>query len=98
MCDGSLMLDQSTLTGESVAVQIPEGKTAYVGTLVRGGEAIGEQSADRAMTSNGSEGHSFRVVLLEQVSDCPCHHLPAVTDDVTLSLLSEYRAGGLYRV
>jgi hypothetical protein len=52
------MLDQSTLTGESVAVQIPEGKTAYVGTLVRGGEAIGEQSADRAMTSNGSEGHS----------------------------------------
>jgi hypothetical protein len=27
--------------------------------LVRGGEAIGEQSADRAMTSNGSEGHSF---------------------------------------
>jgi hypothetical protein len=92
------MLDQSTLTGESVAVQIPEGKTAYVGTLVRGGEAIGEQSADRAMTSNGSEGHSFPGGPVGTSVRLPMSPPPAVTDDVTLSLLSEYRAGGLYRV
>ncbi len=37
VCDGSLLVDQSALTGESAAVQIPEGKIDYAGTMVRGG-------------------------------------------------------------
>ena len=47
VCDGSLLVDQSALTGESAVVQIPEGKTAYAGALVRGGRAAGHVHARR---------------------------------------------------
>ena len=45
LLDGSVLLDQSMLTGESVAVEIGAGKTAYAGALVRRGAAMAEVTA-----------------------------------------------------
>ena len=39
---GSLLVDQSALTGESAAASVDPGKSAFAGGLVRGGEATGE--------------------------------------------------------
>jgi H+-transporting ATPase len=39
---GSLLVDQSMLTGESIPVDLGTGKTVYAGALVRRGEATGE--------------------------------------------------------
>ena len=60
MCDGSLLVDQSALTGESVAVQIPKGKTAYAGAMVRGGEATGVVTATGARTFFGKTAELVR--------------------------------------
>ena len=60
VCDGSLLVDQSALTGESVAVQIPEGKTAYAGALVRGGEATGVVTATGIRTFFGKTAELVR--------------------------------------
>ncbi len=58
--DGSLLVDQSALTGESAAVQIPAGKTAYAGALVRGGEATGVVTATGARTFFGKTAELVR--------------------------------------
>jgi H+-transporting ATPase len=50
---GSLLVDQSMLTGESIPVELPAGKTAYAGGLVRRGEAIAEVSATGSKTYFG---------------------------------------------
>ncbi len=60
VCDGSLLVDQSALTGESAAVQIPEGKTAYAGALVRGGEATGVVTATGTRTFFGKTAELVR--------------------------------------
>ncbi|HUI06430.1 MAG TPA: plasma-membrane proton-efflux P-type ATPase [Verrucomicrobiae bacterium] len=60
VCDGSLLADQSALTGESAAVQIPQGKTAYAGALVRGGEATGVVTATGARTFFGKTAELVR--------------------------------------
>ena len=58
--DGSLLVDQSALTGESAAIQIPQGKTAYAGALVRGGEATGVVTATGARTFFGKTAELVR--------------------------------------
>ncbi len=60
VCDGSLLVDQSALTGESAAVRIPVGKTAYAGALVRGGEATGFVTATGARTFFGKTAELVR--------------------------------------
>ena len=60
VCDGSLLVDQSALTGESAAVQIPAGKIAYAGALVRGGEATGVVMATGARTFFGKTAELVR--------------------------------------
>jgi H+-transporting ATPase len=50
---GSLLVDQSMLTGESIPVELPAGKTAYAGGLVRRGEAIAEVTATGSKTYFG---------------------------------------------
>ena len=44
---GSLLVDQSMLTGESIPVEAEAGKTTYAGGLVRRGEAIAERRSPR---------------------------------------------------
>ncbi|MGO9199432.1 MAG: plasma-membrane proton-efflux P-type ATPase [Limisphaerales bacterium] len=58
--DGSLLVDQSALTGESVAASVEPGKTAYAGSMVRGGEATGEVSATGARTFFGKTAELVR--------------------------------------
>jgi H+-transporting ATPase len=53
LLDGSLLLDQSSLTGESLPLEAGPGQTAYAGTTVKRGEATGEVTATGARTYYG---------------------------------------------
>jgi H+-transporting ATPase len=58
--EGSLLVDQSALTGESVAVAVESGKIAYAGAMARGGEATGEVTATGARTFFGKTAELVR--------------------------------------
>ena len=58
--DGPLLVDQSALTGESAAVPVEAGRTAYAGSMVRGGEATGEITATGARTFFGKTAELVR--------------------------------------
>ncbi len=58
--EGSLLVDQSALTGESAAIDVEPGKTAYAGSMVRGGEASGEVTATGARTFFGKTAELVR--------------------------------------
>ena len=48
--EGSVMVDQSMLTGESVPIDVEAGASVYAGALVRRGQALGEVTATGAKT------------------------------------------------
>jgi H+-transporting ATPase len=50
LTDGSVLLDQSMLTGESVPIEAGAGFETYAGALVRRGEAVAEVTATGAHT------------------------------------------------
>ena len=58
--EGSLLADQSALTGESAAVSVEPGKVAYAGSMIRGGEATGEVTATGAHTFFGKTAELVR--------------------------------------
>jgi H+-transporting ATPase len=58
--DGSLLVDQSALTGESAAVSVEPGKTVFAGSLVRGGEANGDIVETGARTFFGKTAELVR--------------------------------------
>ncbi len=58
--EGSLLVDQSALTGESVAVTAEPGKIVYAGAMVRGGEATGEVANTGARTFFGKTAELVR--------------------------------------
>jgi H+-transporting ATPase len=62
---GSLLLDQSMLTGESIPTEAGIGKTAYAGGLVRRGEAVGEITATGARTYFGRTAELVRIAHVE---------------------------------
>jgi H+-transporting ATPase len=51
--EGTLVVDESTLTGESVPVEKSVGETLYAGAIARQGEATGTVTATGAKTSFG---------------------------------------------
>lgn len=53
LADGTLLIDQSMLTGESLPVEAVPGQTAHAGSLVKRGEARGEVTATGARTFFG---------------------------------------------
>ena len=57
---GSLLVDQSALTGESAAVSVEIGKPAFAGGMVRGGEATGEVVATGSRTFFGKTAELVR--------------------------------------
>ena len=65
--DGTVALDQSALTGESLAVDAGSGKPAYTGSIVRQGEASGEVGATGARTYFG------RTAELVRSANAPSH-------------------------
>ena len=58
---GSVMVDQSMLTGESVPVDAEAGGQVYAGSLVRRGQAIAEVTATGAKTYFGRAAELVRV-------------------------------------
>ncbi len=73
VADGSVLLDQSTLTGESLPVEAGTGAVVYAGAVVRRGEATGEITATGVRTYFGktaelvrtarSESHLARLII-----------------------------------
>ncbi len=61
LLDGSVLLDQSMLTGESVAVEIGAGNTAYAGALVRRGAATAQIEATGQRTFFGKTAELVRI-------------------------------------
>jgi H+-transporting ATPase len=62
---GSILVDQSMLTGESVAVEAGAGFEAYAGALVRRGEAVAEIVATGARTKFGRSAELIRTAHIE---------------------------------
>jgi H+-transporting ATPase len=58
---GSVMVDQSMLTGESIPVDADPGSPVYAGSIVRRGQAIAEVTATGAKTHFGRTAELVRV-------------------------------------
>jgi H+-transporting ATPase len=63
--DGSLLLDQSMLTGESIPAEMEVGKTAFAGGLVRRGGAIARVTATGTRTYFGRTAELVNVAHVE---------------------------------
>ena len=62
---GTVLLDQSMLTGESIPAEAEPGKIAYAGALVRRGEATAEVVATGARTYFGRAAELVRIAHVE---------------------------------
>jgi H+-transporting ATPase len=60
LIDGSVLLDQSMLTGESLPIEAGAGKDTYAGALVRRGEATAEVTATGGRTKFGRTAELVR--------------------------------------
>ena len=60
LTEGSVLLDQSMLTGESVPIEAGPGVQTYAGALVRRGEAVAEITATGARTKFGRTAELVR--------------------------------------
>jgi H+-transporting ATPase len=65
LTEGSVLLDQSMLTGESVPIEAGEGFETYAGALVRRGEAVAEVTATGARTKFGRTAELVRTAHVE---------------------------------
>ncbi len=61
LLDGSVLLDQSMLTGESLPIEACRGARTYAGSLVRRGEAVAEVTATGERTKFGRTAELVRV-------------------------------------
>ena len=62
--EGSVLLDQSMLTGESLPVEAGSGTETYAGALVRRGEAVGEVLATGGRTKFGRTAELVRTAYV----------------------------------
>jgi H+-transporting ATPase len=65
LTDGSILLDQSMLTGESVPIEAGAGFETYAGALVRRGEAVAEVTATGSRTKFGRTAELVRTAHVE---------------------------------
>src|ERR1700722_17868597 len=65
LTEGSVLLDQSMLTGESVPAEAGAGFETYAGALVRRGEAVAEVTATGARTKFGRTAELVRTAHVE---------------------------------
>ncbi len=61
LLEGSVLLDQSMLTGESLPIEGGAGTNTWAGSLVRRGEAVAEVTATAARTKFGKTAELVRV-------------------------------------
>ena len=67
--DGSLLLDQSMLTGELVPTEMEAGKLAFAGGLVRRGAAIARVTATRTRTYFGRTAELVSLAHVESAEE-----------------------------
>jgi H+-transporting ATPase len=65
LLDGSILVDQSMLTGESLPVEASTGAETYAGALIRRGEAVGEVIATGIRTKFGRTADLVRSAKVE---------------------------------
>src|ERR1019366_6858242 len=65
LTEGSVLLDQSMLTGESVPIEAGAGFETYAGALVRRGEAVAEVTATGTRTKFGRTAELVRTAHAE---------------------------------
>jgi H+-transporting ATPase len=65
LTEGSVLLDQSMLTGESVPIEAAAGFETYAGALVRRGEAVAEVTATGTRTRFGRTAELVRTAHVE---------------------------------
>lgn len=65
LIDGSILLDQSMLTGESLPIEAGAGVETYAGALVRRGEAVAQVIATGAHTKFGRTAELVRSAKVE---------------------------------
>jgi H+-transporting ATPase len=65
LIEGSVLLDQSMLTGESVPIEAAAGFETYAGALIRRGEAVAEVTATGAHTKFGRTAELVRTAHVE---------------------------------
>jgi H+-transporting ATPase len=65
LIDGSVLVDQSMLTGESVPIEAGPGFETYAGALIRRGEAVAEIVATGARTKFGRSAELIRTANVE---------------------------------
>jgi H+-transporting ATPase len=65
LLDGSILVDQSMLTGESLPVEAGAGAETYAGALIRRGEAVGEIIATGIRTKFGRTAELVRSARVE---------------------------------
>jgi H+-transporting ATPase len=69
LVEGSILLDQSTITGESVPVEAGPGLQTYAGALVRRGEATAIVTATGAHTKFGHTAELVRTAHVESTQE-----------------------------
>ena len=65
LIEGSILVDQSMLTGESLPVEAVSGIDVYAGALVRRGEAMAQVTATGARTKFGRTAELVRTAMVE---------------------------------
>lgn len=65
LLDGSILVDQSMLTGESLPVEAGAGAETYAGALIKRGEAVGEVIATGIRTKFGRTAELVRSAKVE---------------------------------
>ncbi len=65
LVDGSVLVDQSTLTGESIPAEAGPGFETYAGALIQRGEAVAEVTAIGAKTKFGRGAELIRTAHVE---------------------------------
>ncbi len=78
LVDGSVLLDQSMLTGESLPIEAGSGMNTYAGALVRRGEATAEVTATGVRTKLGVPQNWFAPRTLSAHSRRPCCGLSVI--------------------
>jgi H+-transporting ATPase len=81
LLSGSVLIDQSMLTGESIPVEKGPADAAYAGGLVRRGEAVGETTATGTRTYFGRTAELVRTAHVESSEQ---HTVLGVVRDLTI--------------
>ena len=91
--EGSVLLDQSMLTGESVPIEAAAGFETYAGALVRRGEAVAEVTATGRRTKFGRTAELVRTAHFESSQQKAVLHVVrnlAVFNGVLIVILVGY--------